>query len=233
MSTTSTTRATGRAIGLLVGATAALLLTGCGAAQPGIAARLGDDSVSLREIDSTAVLLCDAVEPQLKGDANQLSMRLPRAFTLSAWIERTIAEQVAAVYDVTPGAQYEASLAELERSVSAIEDKPREAYISASSAHSYRLAVLSQAARLQLHDEGLTAPTPDQVTERGDAIFATWPDSHELQIDPRFGIAFVDGQLSDIDTGLSYAVSDVAKAGAAADPEAVYIASLADSQRCG
>jgi hypothetical protein len=224
---------------LLLGSAVVALLAGCGALNPGVAARLGEDSVSVRDIDETAVLLCEAVEPQLKGDTQQLAMGLPRRVSLQSWIDRTIGEQAAQEYDVTAGSEFEASLAELERSVAALDAGPRAAYIDALSAQAYRTAVLTEVARVQLSDEGVADPTTEQVAERANSIYATWPDTHELEIDPRFGVRFDDGvapntgALVDVDTGISVAVSPRAKAGAAAQLDAAYIAALADSQRCG
>ena len=60
-----------------------------------------------------------------------------------------------------------------------------------------------------------------------------WPDANGIDLDPKYGIGLVDGQLAPADTNLSVAVSDKAKAGIAQSPDAAYVASLPSSQRCG
>ena len=59
----STTR---YAAGLTV--VAALLLGGCGTATPGVAAQVGDDEITVREVDSLAAEYCEAFEKQFAGN---------------------------------------------------------------------------------------------------------------------------------------------------------------------
>ena len=112
-------------------------------------------------------------------------------------------------------------------------EEVRADYIEVLSTQALASDILEQAGRAKLEAEGFTDPTVDQVTQAGADIFKVWPDANGIEVDPKYGVELVDGQLSPTDTNLSFAVSDEAKAGLAAEPDAAYVNSLPSNQRCG
>ena len=64
-------------------------------------------------------------------------------------------------------------------------------------------------------------------------VFTVWPDANGVDIDPRYGLRNVDGALTPVDTNLSVAVSDAAKAGLNEEPDAAYARTLPITHRCG
>ena len=215
---------------LAVAAAVGLLLSGCGA-QPGVAARVGDDSISLSQVDRDAALLCEAFEPQLQGQV--YPMRFLRAQVLGSLLERTIGHQVAAEYGVEAGASYQALVSEQRAGYESLPERTRATVLDLATASAYRQSVLEAAADAELRAEGVAAPTQQQVAERGQDIFNQWPNDHEVVLDPRFGLEVVDGQIASADTALSFGLSAAARDGSAAEPDPTYAQSLPDSQRCG
>lgn len=217
-----------RLAGLAVVST--LALSGCGLANPGVAARVGDDTITVRDVNEESDLICQAVEKDLQ---DPLPMSLARYQILTGQISRAIATQIAEEYDVSPGSDYTSAVAAAEVQVAAYPEETRDTLLTVTTTQTYVESILAEASKKLLAEEGLTDPTPDEITARSQELFATWPDSHSLDIDPRFGFEFVDGAYTSADTGVSVAVSDTAKAGQAEEPDPAVTALLPVSQRCG
>jgi hypothetical protein len=209
----------------------ALLLTGCGSARPGVAAQVGDETISLSDIDETAVLWCKAVEPELQGQV--VPMRFVRAAVLGSMLERAVAEQIAEEYGVEPSESYRAAVAQQTQAAEVYPADTREALVEVSTSAAYRTSVLDAAATAALKADGIDSPTVDQVTQRGEDLFKTWPDSNEVVIDPRFDVRLADGSLTPAETTVSFGLSRAARDGVAEQPDPAYAQSLPDSQRCG
>lgn len=217
-----------RLAGLAVVAT--VLLSGCGGAQPGVAALVGDDTITLEEVDSESALLCQAVEEDLESP---LPMRLARFQVLQGQISRSIADQIGEEYAVTVGDDYAAAVASSRVQFTSYPEETQETLVYVSTTSTYVESVVGEAARADLEAEGLADPTLDQVTARSTELFATWPDSHDLKIDPRFGFDLVDGEFVNVETGVSMAVSETATNGRADEPDPAVTAGLPAAQRCG
>ena len=142
-------------------------------------------------------------------------------------------EQIAEEYGVTPSANYERDVAEHKRAASVMPEEVRADYIEVMSTQALAGDVLDQVGRAKLAAEGFAEPTVDQITQAGADVFKVWPDANGIEIDPKYGVELSDGQLVPTDTNLSFAVSDEAKSGLAAEPDAAYVSSLPSNQRCG
>lgn len=220
---------TGSVVGL-----AGLLLSGCaGSASPGVAVAIGDDSISTSRVDTASAHVCTALDAEFRGNGTVLPMGFIRQGVVQLLALSSQAQQIAEQYDVAPGSAYERDLAQRERTASAFPAEVRDDYVAVMSANALANGVLDAAGRAKLADEGFTKPTVEQVTQAGTEIFTTWPDAHGVRIDPRYGVALVDGKLSPVDTNLSVAVGDDAKAGLATEPDTVYAQTLPAHHRCG
>ena len=51
----------------VVAAVAAFTLSGCGSASPGVAVRVGDETLSTTRVDELTVAYCEGVTPQLES----------------------------------------------------------------------------------------------------------------------------------------------------------------------
>ena len=66
-------------------------------------------------------------------------------------------------------------------------------------------------------------PTVEESPSGREALFI-WPDQHPIDLDPRYGLAVVDGQIVPADTNLSVAVSDAREVRPRAEPDPAYAA---------
>lgn len=215
-------------------AAAAALLSGCGATSPGVAVSVGEQTVSVAEVDEAADAVCRSVERELRSGNQVVPLGQMRQYTLSLLAAAAQARQIADEYDVEPGADFRRARAQVAAQAEAtLPEHLQEPYIEAMSAEALVSSVISAAGEAALSAEGVEDPSTEQVSQRGSDIFATWPDAHGVDVDPRYGLELVDGQLRLADTSLSTAVSDPARAAAAEQPDPAYARSLPGSQRCG
>ena len=212
----------------------ALLMSGCaGSASPGVAATVGDETISASRVDTTTGHMCTALSDQFKGAGQVVPLGVIRQGVVQLLALGSQAEQIAEEYGVSPSESYERDVAERTRAAAVMPEAVREDYIEVMSTQALATDILDQVGRAKLEAEGFTDPTLEQVTQAGADVFAVWPDANGIEVDPKYGVVLTDGQLVPADTNLSFAVSDQAKAGLAAEPDAAYVSSLPSSQRCG
>jgi hypothetical protein len=218
-------------------AVSALLMSGCGVSgtdfNPGVAARVGDETVSTDKVAQLVEGYCSAIEDQLRTN----NTIVPQSYLSSVIAgELTMVEaarQLADQYAVEPGKQYDQKVAQLTSAVSSLEPAQQAAVIEVESAATYVSSVVQAVGTERLVAAGTAKPTPDDATADGQKALAAWLDDHDVSIDPKFGIAIKDGQAVPADTSISYAVGKTAKAGQATTPDPVYSAALPDAHRCG
>ena len=207
-----------------------LVLTGCGSASPGVAVEVGDETISTRTVDRASAHVCTALGG---GNGTVVPMGFIRQGVVQLMTLSSTARQIAEEYGVEPGAAYQRELAQLERTASTFPEEVREDYVEVMSANALANDVLEQVGRASLVADGFAEPTVDQVTQAGTDIFTSWPDAHGVTVDPRYGVELVDGTLTPVDTNLSVAVGETAKAGLATDPDVTYANTLPETHRCG
>lgn len=210
-----------------------LVLTGCGSAKPGVAIEVGDQTISTRTVDRASDHVCTALGDEFRGDGTVVPMGFIRQGVVQLMTLSETARQIAEEYGVEPGAAYERELASRERTASTLPEEVREDYVEVMSANALANDILEQVGRASLVAEGFAEPTVDQVTQAGTDIFTSWPDIHGVDVDPRYGVEMVDGTLTPVDTNLSVAVGEKAKAGLATEPDVTYANTLPETHRCG
>lgn len=218
---------------LSAAAAVAVLLSGCGSVSPGTAATVGDETITVDQVDDAAAAVCSSVERELKSGSQVVAMSQMKQYALSLLAAAAEGRQIAEEYDIDPGATVERQRAQFEAQAETLPEDLRDDYVAVMSAETLVTAVLTEAGREALEAEGVEGSTTDEIGQRGSDIFATWPDSNGIEVDPRYGLELVDGRLQQVDRSLSVPVSETALAGAAADPEPAYVRSLPQSQRCG
>lgn len=218
---------------LAVGASA-LLLSGCaGSASPGVAATVGDETISTSSVDATTRHMCTALDAQFTSTGTVVPLGVIRQGVVQLLTLSSQAEQIADQYGVTATENFERDVAERTRTASTMPEEVRDDYIKVMSTQAFATDILDQVGRAKLIAEGFADPTVEQATEAGADVFAVWPDANGIEVDPKYGVELADGQLASTDTNLSYALSDGSVAGLAAEPDAAYVDSLPSNQRCG
>lgn len=218
--------------GVVVGVAA--LLAGCGSARPGVAASVGEESISISDVDDAALVACDYVESQ---GQEVLAMRTVRGLLLSAMVNRSVGDQLADEYDVTAGTQFEQQLAQAEAQGASLPDDQREVIVSLQSAQPYRQAVTEAAARKVLADEGVIDPSTEQLEGKASILVSLWTQDNDIAVDPRFDVVITDGVAiaNSSPEPLSFPLSQAALDGEEQDQQALsgIAEGLPTSQRCG
>ena len=210
-------------------ALAGLLLAGCGSATPGVAVTVGDEQISNRQVNDVTANYCTAV-----GELESaVPMSFVRQYVVQLLTLRSQASQIADDYGVEPGATYYNDVAQRQETASTKPEEVQDDFVELASTSAYAQDILDQVGAIVLGDQGVTDPTSEQTTQAGIDVFNQWPNTHELEVDPRYGLRSVDGVLSPVDTSTSVAVGDSAKAGAATEPDPAFAATLPANHRCG
>jgi hypothetical protein len=206
-----------------------LLLTGCGSAAPGVAVKVGDQEITVRDVDAVTENYCTAV-----GDLeSEVPMGFVRQYVVQVLTLRAQASQIAEQYGVEPGSTYYNDVAQRQGTAGTKPEEVRADYVDVASTPAYAQDILDQVGRIKLQDEGVADPTADQVTQAGIDVFDQWPDANGIEIDPRYGLESVDGALTPVDTNTSVAVSDMATSGLETEPDPAFAETLPLNHRCG
>ncbi len=215
-----------------------VLLTGCGVAgtqfHPGVAAQVGDKTITSRHVDQVTDDYCKAVEKVSEGQDQTADAQTPLRYLTHEFatdlIQRAAAEQLAAEYDVKPTSAYASGLAQLEPQLTDLSDDQKDAVREIVGARSYSQDVLTQVGEASLEEQGTTdASTDDQYAE-GQKVLKAWVADHDVEINPKYALDF--GTADQVDTDLSYALGQTAKDGALPKPDAEYTSSLPDNFVC-
>jgi len=211
-------------------------VSGCGVAgtsfHPGIAAQVGDETVTVADVDTTASNYCSAIESQLAQSKQVLPQHFLRGGVAGLLATVAAAKQIAEQYGVEAGEQYDQKVASLQAATSTLAQEQQDAVIAVESAGTYIDAIQEAIGDQQAAQEGKHYSTA-KADKVGTAAFVEWMDAHDVQIDPQFGMEIKDGQAVQTDTSISFPVGDSAKFGQADQPDQTYAAGLPDAHRCG
>ncbi len=210
-----------------------VLLTGCGSASPGVAVKVGDAELTVREVDAAAARMCTALGDQFAAQNTVLPMSFVRQGTVQLMTLRAQAMEIADEYGVEPGSGYANDVAQRSRTAATMPEEAQDTYIELTSANALATDIVNQIGEIVLADRGVTEPTTDEVTQAGVDVFNQWPDANGIEIDPRYGLESVDGVLTPIDTNTSVAVGETAKAGLSTEPDPAFARTLPLTHRCG
>jgi peptidyl-prolyl cis-trans isomerase SurA len=220
-----------------VAVVAALTLTGCGTGGPGVAAKVGDDTVSTSDVNRLTVGYCRALEPQIVSQGQVVPMRLVRSFVVGSLTLEAAAKQLAAEHGITQPEGYLDRLKELQTQAAGLPAAHQDDFIEVGSARAYVTAVEHQIGGQLLLDEGTPDANDDQKVARGREELNVWLGDHDVDLNPRYGIDLADGTITDVANDTSFPLSkDAVAAGkfsSDSGPDQTYSAALPASQRCG
>lgn len=209
---------------------AGLLLAGCGGAAPGVAVKVGDEVLTVRDVDTTTSHYCTSVGDQFEST---VPMSFVRQYVVQLLTLRSQAEQLADDYGVTAGSTYQNDVAQRQGTARTLPEEVRADYVRLTSAPAYAQDVVDQVGGIVLDEQGVSDPTTEQVTQAGIDVFNQWPDANGIDVDPRYGLSLVDGVLKPVDTNTSVAVGETARLGLAEQPDPAFAETLPATHRCG
>ena len=220
-----------------VAAVAALTLTGCGSAGPGVAAKVGDQTVTVANVDRLTDGYCKALEEQITAQGQVVPMRLVRTFVAGTLTLQAAAEQFAAENDITEPDGYRDRVKGIETQAQGLPEAHRDDFVEVGSARVFVTALEQQVGAQLLLNEGNPSANDDQKVARGRDELVVWLGEHGVDVNPRYGFEIKNGDIVGVANDTSYALSKNAvaagKFNSDAGPDQTYSASLPDSQRCG
>jgi hypothetical protein len=212
---------------------AVVLLTGCAGATPGVAVQVGDESITVDEVDQVTDNYCTAVEEQLTGGGQVVPLRFFRGGIAGILANRSIGEQLAAQYDVEAGHNYDDQVATLEQSAASLGEDVRDAVVTVETEQVYTQAIQAAVGRQLLNEEGARGAKYSETVARGEAAYEDWVADNGVEFNPQLGVEWVDGDVKPVDTSLSYPAGENAVAGSQESPAPEYAQGLPNAQRCG
>lgn len=204
------------------------VLTGCGTVSgfnPGVAARVGDDTVTMSRVDDVTAAYCRAAEAQLQ-EGQVLPQHYLRGQVAGALALRVAVDQFAAEQGVSAAKDYDQAVAQAREQLGSLPDDQVQALIDVQGVPIYVQAVEKSVGEEQ-------GASGNAATKAGEQAFLAWLDDHDIDLDPRFGVSIEKGVTAPVDTSLSYGLSDTSTKANADQPDTDYAAALPDSQRCG
>jgi hypothetical protein len=207
-----------------------LALTGCAGLHPGVAVEVGEQTITVDEVDAVAEDFCTAIEPQLEAQAESVQNSYFRGGIAGTLAMREIAEQVAAEYGVEPDNQdYRDQLAEIERGVTTLPESVQESVVTIETAPLYVDEVQALVGEQVLDGEG----EREDLVAAGQEEFAAWVAENGVEFDPSLNTVIRDGTIANQDRAVSFAVSEAARNGLEQQPNSVLARQTPDSHRCG
>lgn len=206
-----------------------VLLTGCNASgwNPGVAAQVADETISLSEVQDTTTAYCSAVETQLE-EGSAVANSVVSTQVAGSLALRAAAEQWAAAEGLESGEDYDIQADSLEKAIAGLSDEQQDAVRAVNLAQPYLASI-----QLAYGKDEVGGEDEDAQSQAGQQAFADWLDGQDVRVDPRFSVALEDGSFSRVDTQVSFPVSKTAKSAASGEPDETYAAGLPASQRCG
>jgi len=209
-----------------------VLLAGCGVAgtqfHPGVAAEVGDQTITTRHVDEVTDNYCKGIETLSEAEPQPNDQPVPLRYVTNQFVtvlvEREIAEQLADEYDVQPSSASKGALATIEPQLEGLSEDQKDAFDEILGARAYTNDVLTQIGEISLEDQGTTDATEDDQLAEGQKLLKQWAADHGVEINPKYA-ADLDAP-GQVDTDLSLAVGSTAKAGLKAEPDPAYTSSL-------
>ncbi len=213
------------------------VLSGCGLAgtsfRPGIAAAVGDRTLTVRDADETTKHYCEAIEEDLSQQGQRIPMRFLASEVVAKLAVVLAVDQLAEEYGVEPSAQYRSELSTLRAQASSAEEEAADAFVEVGSAVPYYRDILTSVGRIVLERQGNEDASSEEQFDAGRTELTRWMDEHDIEFNPLYGLAIEDGLPVQQITDTSYAFSEQAKAGQATVPAPEYAADLPDRLVCG
>jgi len=222
-----------QAVAALVAAAAALTLSGCGQASPGVASKVGDQTVSTSDVNRLTSGYCAAFADQFKAQGQIYPLRYVRAYVAGQMTLKAAAEQLAADNGVTEPAGYTDSVKQLEQQLAGLPESDRANVMAVESAGAYVQAVETEVGGKLLVAEGKVGSDDQAKLNRGKEALDVWLADHPADVNPRYGIQIADADFAEVETGTSYPLSPDAVDANKSQPDQAYAATLPSSQRCG
>jgi hypothetical protein len=205
-------RATTRRGRLAIAVLTAALLTGCAQNAPGVAAQVGDDTITDKQVDQLAEALCLLNAQSQQG---QVPTQQVRRQALQILLDNTLAADIIDPDEVDKKQLLDARQ-QVQASRDSLPERLRAPFDDAVVGFATAQLGLVALGRQALEDNGTKNPDDQTALTEGQKLRTRHAREVGVSVDPRFG-QFQRGQLKPSDGSLSVPVSKEAQASASAD----------------
>lgn len=227
-----------RLVLLAVGGASMLVLSGC-AQSGGVAARVGDTTVSTSDVDFLTEVQCDILDKAAKqGQVQAVPVSRVRNQWVNTLVDAELNRQLAAREDLTyDRATLRSAMDQFESTLSQAPAKDRDrAREMIESIYRGQLQLVGLAQR-NLASQGVSEPSEDDLRQAVTKALDDFRKKVDVDVNPAYG-PDDDDLAGGVDPSLSLAVSSYAKdsrdgLSTTADPNASWVGDLPDDQRCG
>jgi len=210
-------------------ATAALVLSSCGSTAPGVAAQVGEDTITDDQVDDFADVLCSI--GGVPGGESGAPTKAARFASLQILLSNELTADVADL-DEVPAESVQAILQGMAEARDALSADQQETFDEVAEEFARAQAAIIELGREALTVEGQAAEIPDEEAyAEGQRILDEHAAGADIEVDPRFG-EVVDGVLQSSNGSLSVPVSELAVQGAAPEAGEELVSQLPASQKC-
>ncbi len=209
-------------------------LAGCSGLHPGVAAEVGDRTISGTRVDELAGDVCTTLksDPRLLGDGYARSTLLQ--YVVQGFVMRSIAEQMAQEYGVSNTTGYASAVDQIRTQFASLDPDLLDQVLDTWSASDYFVDIVTEIGKQELVKGGTATPAAQDSTAKGIELAQAWEADHDIAIDPRFpDLTLTDTNFQRTADHTAFAVSEMAKQAAADQPDAAWVKSLPPAQRCG
>ncbi len=162
---------------------ATLALTGCAGLRPGVAAEVGGETITTREVDTFAQGLCTYDASRSGADTNANTRSRALSILVRSALARDFGNRTALEVDQgTVNQQVEA----VEAAVTDLPDEDREKFLEHVRESLVGDQYAVEAATARLTSEG-QEPSNEALSQTVADLYADWADEAGVEIDPRFG----------------------------------------------
>lgn len=217
-----------RIAALLAGGVALLTLSGCGL-HPGVAAQVGDQSISRDQVNAISRIQCDLAAGQQSGSQ-------PRAKMVQASVNILIESAIDNQYGTSVGATYDratlqAQITQFKTGIAKLSQKDQDAILKAFTDYARGRLIITGVGEQKLKEQGTAKPGTDESVNEGSRLAGTWSKKLDIEIDPRYNPG-KSRQAGGGDGSISRPVSAYATSAAGTAKQA-FVASLPTDLRCG
>ena len=158
-----------------------LVLSGCASVgiNPGAAAVVGDESLSMRQINRATQRYCRAYEPQITQANQRVPMRLLRQFVAASLSQRLLGEQLAQEYDVQPTSQYAQQVTKVSQPFAKAAPELRDAVVDVEAGAPYLQTVQIAVGEKLLAEAGQPTTDAKAALQRGQVATTDWLKDHD------------------------------------------------------
>lgn len=206
---------------------AALLLSSCGGTAPGVAADVEGATITDRQVDDFARVLCALDGDAAAGNPSKSARFRSLEILLNIELSRAMVD-----FDRADSAQVSQAVAQSRSTREMVPADVRDTFDRAVKEYAEAQLAVSELGADSLREQGQRRPDEQDAFVEGDRLRTEFAAQADVEVDPRFG-QMQDGVLTQSSGSLSVPVSELATQGVSMEPSAAFLENTPAALTCG